>query len=115
MPDSAPGPALSGLSSEVEDVGLASSIEPLGERTGAAEGGEGFYKRRNQSHTVSQNHHHQTVVTMAVSAGSCWTVVQAAASSVQGLSSDFKEEKKKKVDLEHLPISESGLLVTGIQ
>lgn len=53
---------------------------------------------------------------MAVSASSCWT-----ASSVQGLTcpyrlrSDFKEGKKKKGDLEHLPISEGGLLFTGIQ
>lgn len=54
---SPPSPTLSGLrGSEPEELGLLSSIESLGERKGAAEGGEGFYKRRNQSHTVSENH-----------------------------------------------------------
>lgn len=40
LPASPPGPTLSGLrGSELEEVGLLSSIEPLGERMGAAEGG----------------------------------------------------------------------------
>lgn len=56
LPASPPGPSLSGLiGSELEDEGLLSSIEPRGEWAGAAEGG-GFYKRRNQSHSVLKKH-----------------------------------------------------------
>lgn len=52
-------------------MGLLSSIEPLGGRTGAAKEcggwGWGVYKRRNRSHTVSENQlpqSHQIVVTV---------------------------------------------------